>query len=95
MATVPAQCRSVGQQEGTGAYGDFPLHYNTCYALELNTESTVAEWDNQLVRFCAEETVAFTEDGKLCYLYPGQRKNLCNLTLILCTIRSIITESAI
>ena len=61
-------------QEGTGAYGDFPLHYNTCYALELNTESTVAEWDNQLVRFCAEETVAFTEDGKLCYLYPGREK---------------------
>ena len=62
------------KQEGTGAYGDFPLHYDTCYALELNTESTVAEWDNQLVRFCAEETVAFTEDGKLCYLYPGREK---------------------
>lgn len=62
------------KQEGTGAYGDFPLHYNTCYALELNTESTVAEWDNQLVRFCAEETVSFTDDGKLCYLYPGREK---------------------
>ena len=60
------------QQEGTGAFGDFPLHHNTCYALELNTESFVAEWDNQKVRFNAEETVAFTKDGELTYLYPGR-----------------------
>ena len=60
------------QQEGTGAFGDFPLHHNTCYALELNTESFIAEWDNQKVRFNAEETVAFTKDGELTYLYPGR-----------------------
>lgn len=60
------------QQEGTGVFGDFPLHHNTCYALELNTESFIAEWDNQKVRFNAEETVAFTKDGELTYLYPGR-----------------------
>ncbi len=26
------------------------------------------------MRFSAEETVAFTEDGKLSYLYPGREK---------------------
>lgn len=60
------------QQEGTGEFGDFPLHHNTCYALELNTESEIAQWDGQRVRFNAEETVAFTQDGKLTYLYPGR-----------------------
>lgn len=59
-------------QEGIGEFGDFPLHYNTCYALELNTESVVHEWGDQVVRFSAEETVAFTEDGKLSYFYPGR-----------------------
>ena len=61
-------------QQGIGEYGDFPLHKNTCYALELNTESYLKEWGGQRVRFSAEETVAFTEDGKLNYLYPGREK---------------------
>ena len=61
-------------QNGIGAYGDVPLHRNTCYALELNTQSNVAMWGGQKVRFCAEETVAFTEDGVLTYLYPGRDK---------------------
>ena len=61
-------------QQGIGEYGDFPLHKNTCYALELNTESCLKEWGGQRVRFSAEETVAFTEDGKLSYLYPGREK---------------------
>ena len=30
-------------QQGIGEYGDFPLHKNTCYALELNTESCLKE----------------------------------------------------
>ena len=34
--------------------------------------SLLAEWDNQKVRFNAEETVAFTKDGELTYLYPGR-----------------------
>ena len=61
-------------QQGIGEYGDFPLHKNTCYALELNTESCLKEWGGQRVRFSTEETVAFTEDGKLSYLYPGREK---------------------
>ena len=61
-------------QNGIGAYGDVPLHKNTCYALELNTQSNIAMWGGQKVRFCAEETVAFTEDGVLTYLYPGRDK---------------------
>lgn len=59
-------------QGGIGLKGEFPLHKNTCYALELNTESPIAEWDGQVVRFSAEETVSFTEDGKMNYMFPGR-----------------------
>ena len=59
-------------QGGIGLKGEFPLHKNTCYALELNTESVIEEWDNQVVRFSAEESVAFTEDGKLHYMFEGR-----------------------
>lgn len=61
-------------QGGIGKKGDFPLHANTCYALELNTESQITQWDGQTVRFSAEESVAFTENGKLSYMYEGRNK---------------------
>lgn len=62
------------KQGGIGEKGDFPLHYNTCYALEYNTESEIAEWGGQTVRFSSEESVAFTQDGKLSYMYEGRDK---------------------
>ncbi len=43
--------------------GDCPLCYDTCYALELNTSSSVLEWDNQDIVIFLEETVAFTHEG--------------------------------
>ena len=61
-------------QGGIGLKGEFPLHVNTCYALELNTESEIAEWGGQTVRFSAEESVAFTESGVLRYMFPGRDK---------------------
>ena len=61
-------------QGGIGLKGEFPLHKNTCYALELNTESALEEWGGQVVRFSAEETVSFTEDGKMNYMFPGRDK---------------------
>ena len=78
-------CLERAQQEGItamlychpiGYFGHSAgtVHKNTCYALELNTESYLKEWGGQRVRFSAEETVAFTEDGKLNYLYPGREK---------------------
>lgn len=59
-------------QGGIGLKGDFPLHLNTCYALELNTESEIAQWGGQRVRFSAEESVSFTENGKLNYMYKNR-----------------------
>ena len=61
-------------QGGIGKKGDFPLHPNTCYALELNTESPIAQWDGQVVRFSAEESVSFTENGTMSYMYEGRDK---------------------
>lgn len=66
-------------QQGIGEYGDFPLHKNTCYALELNTESCLKEWGGQRVRFSAEETSSLYRGWKAELSVPGQRKNLRNL----------------
>jgi len=44
-------------------WGDYPLYYDTCYALELNTASIVPEWNNQEVFIYLEETIAFTRLG--------------------------------
>ena len=69
--------RSVGQ---TGRYRylwRFPLCTTIpCYALELNTESTVAGGTISWFAFCAEETVAFTEDGKFVICIRAEKKSL-------------------
>ena len=54
-------------------WGDYPLYYDTCYALELNTASKVPEWNNQEIYIYLEETVAFTKSG-LTYLKERQEK---------------------
>ncbi|WP_425448530.1 M24 family metallopeptidase [Dethiothermospora halolimnae] len=43
--------------------GDYPIYFDTCYALELNTTSSIPEWGNQEVCIFLEETVAFTKEG--------------------------------
>ncbi|MBQ5782051.1 MAG: aminopeptidase P family protein [Oscillospiraceae bacterium] len=43
--------------------GEKVFHNNTCYALELNVEEPIPEWDNQVVAFYMEETITF-KDGK-------------------------------
>ena len=42
---------------------DYPLYYNTCYAIELNNAHNVPEWGNAEVKFYLEEDAAFTQDG--------------------------------
>ena len=51
--------------------GDYPLYYDTCYALELNASKVVPEWDHQEIAIFLEETVSFTKDG-LNYLKDRQ-----------------------
>ena len=41
-------------QDGVPVTGDYPLHENTVYAIELNTTVTIPEW-NRDVRIMLEE----------------------------------------
>ena len=50
-------------QEGLPVRGDYPLHFNTCYAIELNNACAVPEWDGQEIRIMLEEDASFTSDG--------------------------------
>jgi len=64
----------AGPDMGSGENGEElpaergePVYNNTVYAMELDTKTTVPEWDNQLVRIVLEQTIAFTQD-KVVYL---------------------------
>jgi Xaa-Pro aminopeptidase len=57
---------AIGQwdrQDGIPGPGDYPLHLNTVYALELAIRRPVPEWDGQVVRMAVEEGIALTGDG--------------------------------
>jgi hypothetical protein len=41
-------------QEGVPFNGDYPLHQNTVYAIELNTTVTIKEWGKE-IRIMLEE----------------------------------------
>jgi Xaa-Pro aminopeptidase len=43
--------------------GDYPVHPDTVYALELCVRVPVPEWDGQLVRMALEQGIALTADG--------------------------------
>jgi len=54
-------------QKSVPGRGDYPLHSDTCYALELNIAQNLPEWDNQEFFICLEQTVAFRH-GRVFYL---------------------------
>lgn len=49
-------------QNGVPGSGDFPMHYNTCYSIELNASVAFKEW-NKEVRFMLEQNGFFGKDG--------------------------------
>lgn len=49
-------------QEGVPINGDYPLHRNTAYAIELNTTVTIPEW-NKDIRIMLEEAGFYGTDG--------------------------------
>lgn len=49
-------------QEGVPHTGDYPLHYNTAYAIELNAATFIDEW-NKEIRIMLEEDAMFTPAG--------------------------------
>lgn len=60
-------------QEDTPGAGDFPLHGNTGYAIELNAVVFVPEW-NKDVRIMLEEGALF--DGERVTYLNGRQKEI-------------------
>ncbi len=58
------------QQEGVPGTGDYPLYENTVYAIELNTEVEIPEWE-KTVRIMLEEAGFWGEDG---FRYVNKRQ---------------------
>jgi Xaa-Pro aminopeptidase len=50
-------------QGGVPGNGDYPLHADTCYAIELNAKKSVPEWGGQEARMCLEEDALLTAEG--------------------------------
>jgi len=51
------------RQDGVPVRGDYPLHPNTCYAIELSVACNIPEWDNARVNMGLEDGGVFTEKG--------------------------------
>jgi len=62
------------RQDGVPVRGDYPLHPDTCYAIEMNVRHRVPEWGNQEVRIGLEEGGVFTEEG--CAFIDGRQTKL-------------------
>jgi Xaa-Pro aminopeptidase len=51
------------EQGGVPGPGDYPVHADTVYALELAVRRSVPEWGGQCVRMALEQGIALTDDG--------------------------------
>ena len=61
-------------QGGVPVNGDYPLHYNTAYSIELNASVYIEEWKKD-IRIMLEEDAFFDESG-LWYIDGRQKKLL-------------------
>ena len=50
------------KQQGVPGNGDYPMHYNTAYSIELNASSEIPEW-NKVIRIMLEEDGYFGKNG--------------------------------
>jgi Xaa-Pro aminopeptidase len=55
------------QQQGVAGGGDYPLYDHTCYSIELNIRTPLAEWGDQEVRIALEED-AVLQNGVMRWL---------------------------
>jgi len=62
------------QQGGVPGRGDYPLHPDTCYAIELNAKREVPEWGDQEVRMSLEQDAWWT--GEELVFMAGRQKKL-------------------
>jgi hypothetical protein len=61
------------KQDGVPDRGDYPLHPDTCYAIELNAKRELPEWGDQEVRMSLEQEGWWTGE-KLIFLAGRQKK---------------------
>ncbi|MBC7652385.1 MAG: Xaa-Pro aminopeptidase, partial [Deinococcales bacterium] len=50
------------QQSGVPGSGDFPMHFNTCYSIELNASIAIAEW-GKTIKMMLEQDGYFDQTG--------------------------------
>jgi hypothetical protein len=50
-------------QGGVPGLGDYPLHLDTVYSIELNVRAAVPEWGDQEVQIALEQDASFTKAG--------------------------------
>lgn len=50
-------------QQSVPGTGDYPLHLNTAYAIELNAKVTLPAWNNKEIRVMLEEQAVLTPTG--------------------------------
>ena len=60
-------------QGGVPGSGDYPLHLNTAYSIELNAATFIEEWGKE-IRIMLEEDAFFDETG-VCYI-DGRQKEI-------------------
>ena len=58
-------------QDGVPFTGDYPLHANTAYSIELNASTFIKEWDKE-IRIMLEEDAFF--DGESVRYINGRQK---------------------
>lgn len=59
------------QQQGVPGTGDYELHDDTCYAIELCVECAIPEWGGRKLMMVLEEDAAFTDEA-VCWLSGRQ-----------------------
>ena len=63
-------------QGGVPGMGDYPLHIDTCWAIELGVAAVVPEWGGQKVQLALEQSAVFTAAG---VAYPAGRQTTFRL----------------
>ncbi len=63
-------------QDGVPGMGDYPLHADTCWAVELGVTAPVPEWGGQEVPLALEQSAVFTAAG---VSYPAGRQTAFHL----------------
>ena len=61
------------RQDGVPIMGDYPLHYNTCYSVEVSSTTQIPEWDGGELTIGPEDNAAFTEKG--IWFLDGRQEN--------------------